>query len=162
MCNVSVAKNNLMKGLCPVAMCPDVTYAKDCKWVDRVYNDSYGTCCLKQCHLENDNNETCSAIALPCSVSVAEQNTWNGVCPVAKCIGNERYPKDCKRVKRTHVEGGTCCLKLCHLENGKNETCTMIDNNQYQSNSSYNKKIDKIFPSFLLVMFMLLLMIKKY
>ena len=163
MCNVSVAETNSIKGLCPVAGClGNEWYPKGCKRVNRVYRDSYGSCCLKQCHLENDKNETCTTIDSQCNPSIAEKNTKKGACPIAKCVGDERYPKGCKRVKRINSEDyGTCCFKQCHLENDKNETCRLIDRNQYSSNASYNKKIDNLYPNFFLVIFFLLLIMKK-
>lgn len=75
-----------------------------------------------------------------CNASIANKNQKDGKCPIAKCLGDDKYPSTCKRVSRYHLTNDhsprssnstissndppatkICCQRMCHLEypNGK-------------------------------------------
>ena len=98
---------------------------------------------------------------MKCNISTAETNIQTGSCPIAKCVSNEKYPSDCKRIQRAVLFDGVCCLKLCHLENEKNETCSVLDKIPSRSDATngYDGKLD-VHSCLILVIIFALFMIR--
>ena len=100
-----------------------------------------------------------------CNVSVAVDNVEKGICPIAKCAGDDRYAKGCKRRQRAYYSKieKSCCLKLCHLENDKNETCSLTDGGIYQKSAYHGSNMHTLsFNCFLTIVFLLLLRVRRW
>lgn len=85
-------------------------------------------------------NRQVVATATTCDKTKADANRAAGICPMAKCVDDSKYPSTCERVPRYHMitcppagsstvssnDPSCCCAKLCHMEHPDSTECSPV------------------------------------